>query len=108
MFKFGIVAINFAFEDEAEAFNAVVSAVKNKRKAKQKETFNKAGAKETSTKKTIKPTKDMIGLPSNFQHVSHIGHGKEVSKHNFSVVKYQAKIPQRDNVEFQVPAPPPP
>lgn len=108
MFKRGIVGLNFAYEDESYSFTTVVSSIINKRTAKRRESLIKTSALKITAKKPIKMTKDMISHPSNFQHISHMGRGREVSQNMRDLTRNRIIKQRRDQNLFLAPSPRPP
>lgn len=93
-----MVALNFAYVDEATKMLSVVVPIVDKNKA-EKHKSSSNGLK-SGQKKIRKLTKDLIGTPSNFQHVAHMGPSQKQTM-------AQVKVANKNGVKPQPRRPPP-
>lgn len=121
----GMIAISFAFEDEVDklykAVNKVVTkwegkrlgaapaAVSTRTNLVKPKGFIHVVSEPSNKKNPKKITKDLIGVPSNFQHISHIGPSDKIITRNIEVSQLQNQAPRIQNaMQKAQPRRPPP
>lgn len=77
--QIGIVALNFAYVDEASMMLDIVNPIVNKSKVeKQSSKMSTRGSTKNGQSRGRKLTKSLIGAPTNFQHIVHMGPTQKV------------------------------
>lgn len=105
-----MVAMNFAYEDEAEKFFGIVMKIVNKRKRTQSTPkISKSSSSAPKESKLKRLTKDLIGSPSNFTHVSHMGSSGVVQKlSDLKFLESPVRVPNAKRAQPRHAPPPPP